>query len=142
MEPGIVGLVCTTESFSPADHASVRWLDRHADYPLVREAWERRGGPPSREEWLSWWDEGYEFCAVVEGDRIQAVAAAWRCSDDAWELAGVWTRDEARRRGHGRAVCSLATAHILAHVRAATCSTRSTNRPMLELARSLGYRPA
>jgi ribosomal protein S18 acetylase RimI-like enzyme len=141
LEPAIVSLWCTRESFAPADDSSVRWLDRDADYLLVREAWARRGAAPAREEWLSWWDDGYEFCAVVQDGRIQAVAAAWRCSEDAWELAGVWTREEARRRGHGRAVCSFATAHILGHGRTATCSTRATNLPMLRLAEALGYRP-
>ena len=135
-----VRFVCTPETFAKVDYSRVRWLDMDADYPLMREAWEVRGLAPAREDCLSWRDQGYEYCALVEDERILAIAAAWRRSPTAWELAAVWTREEARGRGYAKAVCSCATAYILANGRIATCSTRSRNLPMIRVAKSLGYR--
>ena len=71
---------------------------------------------------------------------LVASAAVWTCSPAAWELAAVHTQIGYRRRGYARAVCSFATAHILAHVATATCTTRADNTPMLRLAAALGFR--
>jgi hypothetical protein len=46
MKRATASLVCGPDGFAPVDHPSVRWLDREADYLLVREAWEQRGGSP------------------------------------------------------------------------------------------------
>src|ERR671923_257974 len=69
-----VRFVCTPETFAKVDYSRVRWLDMDADYPLMREAWEVRGLAPAREDCLSWRDQGYEYCALVEDERILAIA--------------------------------------------------------------------
>ena len=136
-----IGLSCTPETFAPVDYSGVRWLDMDADYPLMREVWEVRGNrPPAREEFRAWRDGGYQYCAIVEDGKILSIAASWSRSPSAWELAAVWTREEARGRGYAKAVCSFATAHILANGRIATCGTRRNNLPMIRVAESIGFR--
>ena len=140
-----VRLICTSETFVPVDgpHArDVRWLGPR-DYPLALDAWRLRGGSPTREEWEeSWPADGYRFAGVVANGALLSVAAAlsWKPpSSTSWELAGVWTRDDARGRGLATAVCSFVTAHILASGRVATCNTTGSRPAMIRVARRLGY---
>lgn len=136
-----IQLVCTPQTFRPADATGVRWLDLLEDYPLALEAWRARGRSPTRDEWESWADEGYTYAARLGGGLILSVAAAltWQPpSPTSWELAAVWTREGVRNRGHATAVCSFVTAHILGSGRRATCTTR--NPAMVRVAERLGYR--
>ena len=71
---------------------------------------------------------------------IIARAAVWAYSDTAWELAAVMTQPDHCGHGSARAVCSFATAQILAAGRTATCHTALTNTAMLRVAERLGYR--
>src|SRR5437867_6382944 len=89
-----VSMWCDLETFCPTREHDVRWLHRDDDFPLAATAWRARGQELSREEWLSFHREGYEYCAVVEGAEVLARAAAWRYSDPRWEVAAVWTRDD------------------------------------------------
>jgi predicted GNAT family acetyltransferase len=137
----MIELVCTPETFRPAPHAEVRWLDQEADLDLYARAFYRDPGaePPTREDWEAWQQEGYRFCGLVREDCILARAAVWTCSATAWELAAVKTQPEHRSRGCARAVCSFITTHILASGRTATCHTDATNTAMLRVAETLGY---
>ena len=138
----VVELICTGETFRPVDHEEVRWLDQDGDLLLYQEAFYRQIGaePPSREDWEEWHQQGYRYCGLVRGQTIIARAAVWAYSDTAWELAAVMTQPEYRGRGSARAVCSFATAQILAAGRTAMCHTAATNSAMLRVAESLGYR--
>jgi GNAT superfamily N-acetyltransferase len=94
-----VNLECVAAEFRPRQPHAVRWLNWEEDYTLARDLW---AFPISRDDWLGFRDEGYQYCAVVEDGRIVSIAAVWRYSDHAWELAAVSTRPEFRRRGCGR----------------------------------------
>lgn len=61
-----LGLVCRREVFRPAAIRTARWLDPRGDFHLVRARWANSGTSLSIEEWLGFWDQGYEYCAVVE----------------------------------------------------------------------------
>ena len=95
--------------------------------------------PISSADWLSFRDEGYEYCGVVVSGRILSVAALWRYSDNTWELAGVSTRPEFRRQGLGQSVASFVTAAILSEGRRATCLTAADNVAMQRTAESIGF---
>jgi GNAT superfamily N-acetyltransferase len=136
-----VSLECTSETFVPVLDPRVRWLDEEADFALAREAWEARGVPMTLADWGEAHGRGFRYCGIVEDERLVAVAAAWTYSPTAWELAAVQTREGYSSRGYSKAVCSFATAHILASGRKATCHTRADNAPMLRVARSLGFQP-
>jgi len=64
----------------------------------------------------------------------------WRYSEEAWEVAAVYTVPAFRRRGYGKAVVSFVTAHILDAGRLATCHTRVDNAAMIATAESVGFR--
>jgi len=119
----------------------VRWLDPDADFLLMCELWQDNGASLSRQDSKDLHNEGYRYCGIIEGKSIVALAAVWMYSATAWELAAVQTQQGNRSRGYSKAVCSFATAHILANGRTATCSTRADNVPMLRVAAHLGFRP-
>ena len=117
-------------------------IDQDGDLLLYQEAFYRQIGaePPSREDWEEWHQQGYRYCGLVRGQTIIARAAVWAYSDTVWELAAVMTQPDHCGHGSARAVCSFATAQILAAGRTATCHTYQTNTAMLQVAASLGYR--
>ncbi len=139
-EPEYVRMVSRLTDFRPVGIVNARWLESHSDYELARAMW-ADFMELSREEWLSFWDQGYEYCGIVDNGSLVARAAVWRCSDGAWELAAVATLPEYQRRGLAREVCSLATSRILGAGRLATCNTRADNVPMRRTAVAIGFAP-
>ena len=129
---------CTPTSFQPLQRHSVRWLEWEQDYPLVQEFWPEQtpGG------WQEARAEGFQYCAVIEQGKIQAMAAVWRYSETAWEVASVSTRPEARGRGYSPAVVSFVTAAILGAGKRATCSAGSDNLAMQRVAERVGFQRA
>ncbi len=130
--------VCTRATFRPAPPQPACWLDCASDYSLVRDFWSAYAAL-TPEVWAEAHVQGYTYAAVIEDSAIVALAAAWRYSDEAWELAAVSVDPAHRRRGYGRAVCSFVTAHILEAGRRATCTTGIDNTPMRKTAESIGF---
>ena len=127
---------CTPATFRPCELHHVRWLDWEEDFVAVNKFWFQ---PLSMEEWLSFRDMQYRYCAVIESASICSIAALWRYSDSAWEVAAVKTSPEHQRRGLGKSVVSFVTRAILAEGRLATCLTASENLPMQKTAQSVGF---
>ena len=109
-------LICTPDSFRPADCSRVRWLE-----------WEQNRA------------EGFRYCAIVEHGAIAALAAVWTYSQTHWEVAAVSTAPAFRKRGYGKAVVCFVTAHILEQGRKATLLTESRNVAILRTAESVGF---
>jgi RimJ/RimL family protein N-acetyltransferase len=139
-EAALVSLICTSTTYRASDTSGVRWLDRDADYELVRAMWPSEI-PLLRGDWEEAHDAGYRYCALLEEDRIVSIAAEWRYSDNAWETAAVRTLASCRRQGYGKRVVAFVTAHILTSGRVATCHTASDNVAMIRAALSVGYVP-
>ena len=76
---------------------------------------------------------------MVEHRQLQAMAAVWRYSEDAWEVASVYTRPEVRGHGYAHAVVSFVTAAILSAGKRATCSAASGNPAMQRVAECVGF---
>jgi RimJ/RimL family protein N-acetyltransferase len=129
---------CTRRTFHPDMRYPVRWLEWEADYPLARTMWPETL-PLTQAVWLEARDAGYRYCAVIEHAQIQAIAAVWRYSETAWEVAAVRTRPEARRQGYARTVVSFVTSHILDAGKRATCTTAWDNEAMQRTAESAGF---
>ena len=136
----MIHLACTPADFVAQDASGVRWLDRVADYALARELWVALGHALSEQDWGEAHDLGYTYAALVEAGKIASIAAVWRYSEPAWEVAAVSTRPEYRRRGYSTRVVAFVTTHILQHGRLATCTTRDDNAAMLATARRVGFR--
>ena len=83
---------CTHQTFRPVARYPVRWLEWEADYPLVQMFWPEQ----TPEGWREARQEGFQYCALIEHGQIQAMAAVWRYSEAAWEVASVYTRPEVR----------------------------------------------
>lgn len=137
MEPELedLALWCDARTFSPVQHYSVRWLDWERDVDMAVGL----DGAVSRESWLTAREKGFQYCAVVEGDRALARAAVWTYSASRWEVAAVRTREEFRGRGMAKSVVSFVTAHILAEGRVPTLHTQPTNLAMLRVAKAVGF---
>ena len=136
-----VAYVCHEASFVPAHSHEVRWFDVEEDFTLLRAFHEQRSADETYtlEDACQWRDAGFTDAGVIEGGVIVARAARWIYSDDAWELAGVFTVPERRGAGLSRSVCSFVTAAILSSGKTATCHTPPTNLAMRRVAGSLGY---
>jgi RimJ/RimL family protein N-acetyltransferase len=131
-------LICTLDSFRPADCSRVRWLDWENDYLLVRAYWPQ-DPPLSQEDWEQNRAEGFRYCAIVEHGAIAALAAVWTYSQTHWEVAAVSTAPAFRKRGYGKAMVCFVTDHILEQGRKATILTDSRNVAMLKTAESVGF---
>jgi predicted GNAT family acetyltransferase len=137
----MISLVCTREDFIPADdQTGIRWLDPQVDYALAKAYWRGHGQGLSRETWEEAHATGYQYAALMQEDRIVSCAAAWRYSDQAWEVAAVGTLPAFRRRGYAARVVAFVTAYILASGRVATCHTAEDNLAMRATARRVGFR--
>lgn len=126
---------CTRPNFPSSPRHPVRWLEWEQDYPLVQVFWTEQ----TPVGWQQAREEGFQYCAVIEYGQIQAMAAIWRYSEAAWEVASVYTQPEARRRGYAQAVVAFVTIAILRAGKRATCSTAYDNRAMQRVAESVGF---
>jgi len=122
-------------SFQPLQRHPVRWLEWEQDYPMVQDFWPTQ----TPEGWQEAREEGFQYCAVIEHGQLQAMAAVWRYSEAAWEVASVYTRPEARQRGYAQAVVSFVIAAILRAGKRATCSAGSNNLAMQRVAERIGF---
>jgi RimJ/RimL family protein N-acetyltransferase len=134
---------CTRATFRPSTAHRVRWLDWECDYDLASTIWPEES-PLARETWQEAREMGYRYCGIAArcpagGERLLAIAAVWRYSEMAWEVAAVRTQPDARRRGYSKAVVSFVTAHILDKDRRATCTTGADNTAMQRTAESVGF---
>ena len=131
-----VSYECTLANFQPLPYRMVQWLDSEPDYALVQVFWPEQ----TLEGWQEAQEQGYQYCGVIEHGQLQAMAAVWRYSEAAWEVASVYTRPEARGRGYAQAVVAFATAAILRAGKRATCSTACDNVAMQRVAERVGFR--
>jgi RimJ/RimL family protein N-acetyltransferase len=136
-----VGYVCDPGSFRPAPTRGAVWLDVDDDFELLKRFHDRRTPrePFTRADAHRWRDGGFVDAGIVLDGLLVARAARWTYSDEAWELAGVFTLPERRGEGLARAVCSFVTQHILDEGRTATCHTDPSNIIMRSVAERLGF---
>lgn len=122
------------KDFRPVAFERVRWLE-DKDYHYMRDY-----AKFSRELWNSAKKEGYTYCAVIEEEKIIAMAAVWKYSEDKWEAAAVSTRKGYENKGLCKQAVSFVSDHILSEGKTATLTTAQDNLPMRKVAEALGYR--
>lgn len=132
---------CTKATFSPISGAPVRWLDWASDFALVRCNWAATDAQLTYDDWLKAKADGYTYCGAVIDGVLASVAAVWRYSDAAWEVAAVRTLPQFRQQGLAKAVVSFVTHYILQSNRLATCHTAELNLPMRKTAEAVGFQP-
>jgi len=122
------------EHFKPQGYREVRWLSDE-DFKFVEEFWNM-----SFEDWKMAKKLNYKYCAIILENKIVSIAAAWKCSEENWEVAAVNTRSEFSNQGLAKRVVSFVTDHILNNRRKPTVSIREDNYRMKRVAESIGYR--
>lgn len=70
-------MVCHRDTFRPVHILKARWLDPHGDYEAARSMW-ASFMDLTREEWLGFWQQGYEYCGIFEDRTLLARAAVLR----------------------------------------------------------------
>ena len=104
--------VCDVQSFRPAQTRDVRWLDVEEDFAVLQHFHETRdpsGKPFTWADAVKWKDRGFTDAGIIEGGVLVSRAALWTYSEDAWELAGVFTIPTARGAGRSRSACTFVT---------------------------------
>lgn len=139
MDEPDLSYVCDVRSFRPAQTRDVRWLDIEDDFAVLQHFHEARH-PFSWADAVTWKESGFTDAGIIERGVLVSRAALWTYSEDAWELAGVFTVPSARGAGLSRSVCTFVTSAILEAGRLATCHTGPRNVAMRRLAESLGYK--
>jgi hypothetical protein len=141
-QPESIGMVCTAETFRPCYTVDVRWLDCDEDFHLAQEAWANVSRYDlSKDEWLSFRDDGFTYCGVIEDGMLVSSAAVFTRTKTEWEAAAVWTLEGYQRRGYAKSVVSFVTQKILGSGHLATCHTRRDNAAMIATALSVGFVP-
>lgn len=131
---------CAQADLLAVDTSDVRWLDPDADYSLARQYWLGISGADlAQSTWVKAHEYGYQYAAILKAGQIISMAAVWRFSPTAWEVAAVSTLPAHRCQGHSRKVIAFVTAYILAAGRLATCSTEDNNQAMAATAKSAGF---
>lgn len=75
----------------------------------------------------------------VENGRIVSSAAAWKFSDEAWDVAAVGTLEGFHGRGLAKEVVSFVTAYILENDRIAVTATGDDSVAMAATAKRVGF---
>lgn len=135
----MIYLECTQQDFIPGDYSGVLWLEPGRSYPLAQSYWSAFGQDLAESTWRQAHDYGYQYAAVLQHEKIIAMAGVWRFSDAAWDVAAVSTLESERRKGYGRRLVGFVSAYILQNGRLATCSANDDNAPMLAVARKVGF---
>ena len=138
-----VKLTCTDRTFKPVPSDETRWWSKEdwmEAYDAVNDALGWGSNPPHRKnDWEELYDQGYRYCAALEGGRAVAVAGLWERSREAWEVIAVGVKAGEMSKGYGRAIVSFVTDEILKTGRKATITTQPGNVAMLRAAQSVGF---
>lgn len=139
----VVKFICTKDDFDKVYDESVTKFDAFENYDMLNEFFGKHDRK-LMEEKCSYFD-GYDFQAwddyvIIENGEIIARAGIWKMNDECWEVAGVSTVPEYRKKGYGERVVRSCIALILKEGKVATCTTKKTNIPMINTALKAGFK--
>lgn len=139
----VVKFVCTKEDFKGMADERVQLFDAFENYDMLNEFFGKHD-KKLMEDKATYFD-GYDFKAwddyvIIEQGEIIARAGIWKMNEKEWEVAGVSSLPEYRKKGYGEAVVRSCIAKILEEGRVATCTTKTTNTPMINTAIKSGFR--
>lgn len=139
----VVKFICAKADFTGGADVRVRIFDAFENYDMLNEFFGKHD-KKLMEDKATYFD-GYDFKAwddyvIIENGKIISRAGIWKVNDSCWEVAGVSTLPEYRRRGYGEAVVRSCIAKILEEGKVATCTTKTTNTAMINTALKAGFR--
>lgn len=139
----IIKFICTDKQSIICDSEMVREFDAFKNYEQLNDFFgaHDKNLMCSKEEYFEGFDytkwEDYVICV---DNKIIARAGIWKYSDNEWEVAGVSTLPEYRCKGYSTILVRYCIAKILENGKIATCSTKSTNIPMIKTALKAGFK--
>lgn len=138
-----VKFICTKDDFKGEADVRVRIFDAFENYDMLNEFFGKHDKKLMEDK--ATYFEGYDFQAwddyvIMENGEIISRAGIWKMNDSEWEVAGVSTLPEHRKKGYGEAVVRSCIAKILEEGKVATCTTKTTNTAMINTALKAGFK--
>ncbi len=139
----VVKFVCEKDYFKGKADMRVQVFDAFANYDMLNEFFGKHD-KKLMEDKATYFD-GYDFntwddYVIIENGEIIARAGICKVNDTEWEVAGVSTLPEYRKKGYGEAVVRSCIAKILESGKTAICTTKTTNTAMINTALKAGFR--
>ena len=134
--------ICTKETFTGSTDVSVVPFDAYENYEIITAFYDSCPECESfpKEEYFSGdWYDTWEDYVIWEDGRIAARAGILKCNDKQWEVAGVITHPDYRKRGYSTRIVSHCIAKILEQGKDAILSTAETNVSMITAAKKAGF---
>ena len=142
MDIKYLNFICTKDTFSGAFDESVVPFDAYKNYEQITAFYDSCPECQSfpKEEYFDggWYDKWEDYVIWADG-KIAARAGIWKCNEDEWEVAGVITHPEYRRRGLSARVVSHCVAIIHSRGKNAFLSTAVNNYSMICAAKKAGF---
>lgn len=139
----VVKFVCTKEDFRGEADDKVQLFDAFENYDMLNEFFGKHDKKLMEDK--NTYFDGYDFktwedYVIIENGEIITRAGIWKMNDTYWEVAGVSTLPEHRKKGYGERVVRSCIAKILEEGKVATCTTKITNTPMINTAVKAGFK--
>lgn len=84
--------------------------------------------------------EGARWFAILNGAKARSVGFVFRNFESVWEIGGVLTQPDFRRRGLARQIVAAALSYLVEHGQIPRYQVRSDNLPSIKLAEASGLR--
>ncbi len=139
----VVKFICAKEDFKGEADERVQLFDAFENYDMLNEFFGKHDKKLMEDK--DTYFDGYDFASwddyvIIENGEIIARAGIWKMNDECWEVAGVSTLPKYRKKGYGEAVVRSLIAKILESGKVATCTTKTTNKPVINTALKAGFR--
>lgn len=143
IEMDVVKFICTKDDFEGMADVRVELFDAFENYDMLNEFFGKHDKKLMEDK--NTYFDGYDFeswddYVIIENGEIIARAGIWKMNDSEWEVAGVSTLPEYRKKGYGETVVRSCIAKILESGKVATCTTKTTNTPMINTALKAGFK--
>lgn len=142
MSDRYLNFICTKDTFNGALDESVVSFDAYNNYELITAFYDscpECQSFPKEEYFEGNWYNNWEDYVIWEDGIIAARAAIWKDNEEQWEVAGVITRPEYRKKGYSVRLVSHCIAKILEQGKIAILSTAETNYSMIGAAKKAGF---
>ena len=142
MDVRYLNFICTKDTASGTFDASVAPFDAYENYELITEFYDscpECQSFPKEEYFDGNWYSDWEDYVIWDNGKIAARAGIWKNDEEKWEVAGVITRPEYRKKGYSTRLVSHCIARILEQGKAAILSTAETNYSMIAAAKKAGF---
>lgn len=139
----VVKFICTKNDFKGITDDRVEKFDAFENYDMLNEFFGKHDKKlmEKKDTYFDGYDfEAWEDYVIIENGEIVSRAGIWKVNDECWEVAGVSTLPEYRKRGYGEAVVRSCIAKITDSGKTATCTTKITNIPMINTALKAGFK--